>query len=243
MRPARHVMPSHDDSRASVAIVEDDREMRELLREALGNQGYAVVAVGAGAAADDVVLGGSVDAVILDVWLPDADGVELCRAWRRSGLRIPILMLTARTDVASRVAGLDAGADDYLGKPFALAELRARLGALLRRGGRPLRGQIFRSGPVTVDFGRRQAWVGGREVAITRRELEVLERLAEGAGQAVSRDDLLQDVWGEATRETAASLEVMVARLRRKLERPGGSAVVRTVRGYGYAIVTAEETA
>ena len=92
-----------------------------------------------------------------------------------------------------------------------------------------------------LDFSRRQAWVGGQEVAITRRELEVLERLAEAGGHAVSRDDLLQDVWGEATRETAASLEVMVARLRRKLERPGGSAIVRTVRGYGYAVVSGED--
>ena len=231
-------MPNSDSRRVRVVIVEDDREMRELLREALGNQGYVVTAVGSGAAADEVVLGGGTDAVILDVWLPDADGVDLCRAWRRSGLRIPILMLTARTDVAARVAGLDAGADDYLGKPFALAELRARLAALLRRGGRPLRGEVFRRGPVTVDFGRRQAWVAGQEVAITRRELEVLERLAEAGGHAVSRDDLLQDVWGESTRETAASLEVMVARLRRKLERPGGSALVRTVRGFGYAIVS-----
>jgi two-component system, OmpR family, response regulator len=234
-------MPSTDAGRASIAVVEDDREMRELLREALDNQGYAVTAVGTGAAANEAVRGGDVDAVILDVWLPDADGVELCRGWRRAGLRIPILVLTARTDVAARVAGLEAGADDYLGKPFALAELRARLAALLRRGGRPLRGELFRRGAVSVDFGRRQAWVGGQEVAITRRELEVLERLAEAGGRAVSRDDLLQDVWGEATRETAASLEVMVARLRRKLERPGGSPVVRTVRGYGYAIVSGED--
>ncbi|HEY8151237.1 MAG TPA: response regulator transcription factor [Vicinamibacteria bacterium] len=234
-------MASTDTGRVRVAVVEDDREMRELLREALGNEGYAVTAVGSGVGANEAVRGGDVDAVILDVWLPDADGVELCRAWRRSGLRIPILMLTARTDVAARVAGLEAGADDYLGKPFALAELRARLTALLRRGGRPLRGELFRRGPVTVDFGRRQAWVGGQEVAITRRELEVLERLAEAGGHAVSRDDLLQDVWGEATRETAASLEVMVARLRRKLERPGGSAIVRTVRGYGYAVVSGED--
>jgi two-component system, OmpR family, response regulator len=234
-------MPSTDTGRASIAVVEDDREMRELLREALDNQGYAVTAVGTGAAANEAVRGGDVDAVILDVWLPDADGVELCRGWRRAGLRIPILVLTARTDVAARVAGLEAGADDYLGKPFALAELRARLAALLRRGGRPLRGELFRRGAVSVDFGRRQAWVGGQEVAITRRELEVLERLAEAGGRAVSRDDLLQDVWGEATRETAASLEVMVARLRRKLERPGGSPVVRTVRGYGYAIVSGED--
>src|SRR6185436_41812 len=214
-------------ARVRVAVVEDDREMRELLREALGNEGYAVTAVGTGAAASEAVRG--------------ADGVELCRGWRRTGLRIPILMLTARTDVAARVAGLEAGADDYLGKPFALAELRARLTALLRRGTRPLRGEIFRRGAVRVDFGRRQAWVGEQEVAITRRELEVLERLAEAGGRAVSRDDLLQDVWGEATREAAASLEVMVARLRRKLERPGGSPIVRTVRGYGYAVASAEE--
>ena len=234
-------MPSVDTGRVRVAIVEDDREMRELLSEALGHEGYAVTAVGSGAAASEAVRGGDLDAVVLDVWLPDADGVELCRGWRRSGLRIPVLMLTARTDVASRVAGLEAGADDYLGKPFALAELRARLSALLRRGTRPLRGEIFRRGPVSVDFGRRQAWVGGQEVAITRRELEVLERLAEAGGRAVSRDDLLQDVWGEATRETAASLEVMVARLRRKLERPGGSPIVRTVRGYGYAVVSGED--
>ncbi|HET6898824.1 MAG TPA: response regulator transcription factor [Vicinamibacteria bacterium] len=234
-------MPSPEAGRLRVAVVEDDREMRELLREALGNEGYAVTAVGTGAAASEAVRGGDVDAVVLDVWLPDADGVELCRGWRRTGLRIPILMLTARTDVAARVAGLEAGADDYLGKPFALAELRARLTALLRRGARPLRGEVFRRGTVRVDFGRRQAWVGGQEVAITRRELEVLERLAEAGGRAVSRDDLLQDVWGEATRETAASLEVMVARLRRKLERPGGSPIVRTVRGYGYAVASGEE--
>jgi two-component system, OmpR family, response regulator len=234
-------MPAPEAARVRVAVVEDDREMRELLREALGNEGYAVTAVGTGAAASEAVRAGDVDAVVLDVWLPDADGVELCRGWRRTGLRIPVLMLTARTDVAARVAGLEAGADDYLGKPFALAELRARLTALLRRGTRPLRGEIFRRGAVRVDFGRRQAWVGEEEVAITRRELEVLERLAEAGGRAVSRDDLLQDVWGEATREAAASLEVMVARLRRKLERPGGSSIVRTVRGYGYAVASGEE--
>jgi two-component system OmpR family response regulator len=231
-------MAAGEARRVRVAIVEDDREMRELLRDALGGEGYAVTAVGDGESASALVHGGGVDLVILDVWLPDANGVDLCRTWRRSGLRIPILMLTARTDVAARVAGLEAGADDYLGKPFALAELRARLSALLRRGARPLRGEVFRRGPVTVDFGRRQAWIAGEEVAITRRELEVLERLAEAGGRAVSRDDLLQDVWGESTKEAAASLEVMVARLRRKLERPGGSPLVRTVRGYGYAIVS-----
>jgi two-component system OmpR family response regulator len=225
--------------RPRVVIVEDDREMRQLLLDALGNDGYAVTAVGQGSEASEVVLQESVDVVVLDVWLPDVNGVQLCQDWREEGIRTPILMLTARTDVSSRVAGLEAGADDYLGKPFALAELRARLGALMRRRGRSLRGEMFRRGAVAVDFGRRRAWVGGREVAVTRRELEVLERLAEASGHAVSREDLLRDVWGEATRESAASLEVMVARLRRKLDHPGGR-LVRTLRGYGYALVATE---
>src|SRR5260221_13144568 len=171
-------MPPTDTGRLRVAVVEDDREMRELLREALGNEGYPGTAVGSGAGANEAGRGGDVDAVVLDVWLPDADGVELCRAWRRSGLRIPILMLTARTDVAARVAGLEAGADDYLGKPFALAELRARPRALLPPGGRPRRGGPFRPGPVPVAFRRRQARVGGEGGAVTRRGLEGLERLA-----------------------------------------------------------------
>jgi two-component system OmpR family response regulator len=217
-------------------VVEDDEETRGLLAEALANYGYAVLPVGRAEAADHAARSGAADAIVLDVWLPDADGMDLCRSWRRAGLGVPILMLTARTDVAARVSGLDAGADDYLGKPFAMAELRARLGALLRRGRRPLREQAFRRGVIVVDFARRQAWVSGREVPITRRELEVLERLAEHAGHPVSRDDILEDVWGEATPEAAASLEVIVARLRRKLDRPGEPALIRTLRGYGYAL-------
>ncbi len=222
-----------------LVVVEDDPEMRELLRDALRSHGYAVTAVGRGGAAEEAVLAGAADAVILDVWLPDGDGIDRCRAWRRAGVRTPILMLTARTDVGSRVEGLDAGADDYLGKPFAMAELRARVAALLRRGVRAARTGVFRQGAVEVDFARRQAWVSGREIAITRRELEVLDALADAGGRAVARDDLLEALWGEATREAAASLEVMVARLRRKLERPGGQPLIRTVRGFGYAIVPA----
>jgi DNA-binding response OmpR family regulator len=221
-------------------VVEDDPELRELLRDALGSGGFSVTAVSRAAAADKVIQEGAADAVILDVWLPDGDGVDRCRAWREKGVRTPILMLTARTDVASRVAGLDAGADDYLGKPFAMAELRARISALLRRGRRTLRESVLRLGLVVVDFARRQAWVHGREVAITRRELEVLESLAEAGGRAVSRDELLESLWGGVTPEAAASLEVMIARLRRKLERPGGRPLIRTVRGFGYAIAGGE---
>jgi two-component system, OmpR family, response regulator len=219
-----------------VLIVEDDEETRSLLSEALAGHGYAVSAVARGAAADQLVSAGAADAVVLDVWLPDADGVELCRAWRSRGLELPILMLTARTDVAGRVSGLDAGADDYLGKPFAMAELRARLGALLRRGARPLRKQVFRHGPVVVDFECRQAWVAEQEVPITRREVEVLERLAQEGGRPVSRGELLAQIWGDSAPEAAASLEVIVARLRRKLEGPGARGLIRTVRGYGYAV-------
>src|SRR5262249_50765172 len=157
---------------------------------------------------------GEIDAVVLDVWLPDADGTSLCRAWRLAGLSFPIIMLTARTEVAARVAGLDAGADDYLGKPFAVAELRARLSALLRRGGRPRRGRRAGHGSILVDFARRQVWDAGRGVPVTARELAVLERLAEERGRPVSREDVLRSVWGEATADSGASLEVMVARLR-----------------------------
>jgi DNA-binding response OmpR family regulator len=224
-----------------VLVVEDDAEMRALIREALLGAGYEPVTVPDGRSADEFLRRDQADAVILDVWLPDADGVRLCRQWREDGLRLPLLMVTARTEVSARVAGLDAGADDYLGKPFAVAELRARLAALFRRGARSLRGEVLRKGRVTVDFGRRQAWVAGHEVPITRRELDVLERLTEAEGRAVSRDEILEDLWGEATPEAAASLEVIVARLRRKLEREGRTPLIRTLRGFGYAVAWEED--
>ena len=221
---------------AAVLVVEDDAETRKVVAEALGAEGHRVTAVGRGEGATQMLRGGGIDAVVLDVWLPDGNGIDLCREWRGAGIRVPILMLTARTDVSSRVKGLDAGADDYLGKPFALSELRARLRALLRRGAQPAQERILERGGLRVDFGRRRAWVGSSEVPLTRRELEVLERLFWAQGHAVSRDDLLEEVWGESTPETASSLEVIVARLRRKLEGPSGATVIRTLRGYGYAL-------
>ena len=228
-------MKSGADSEA-ILIVEDDAETRTVVAEALVAEGHRVIAVGLGEAGAKALRAGGIAAVVLDVWLPDGNGIDLCRDWRRSSVRIPILMLTARTDVSSRVKGLDAGADDYLGKPFALSELRARLRALLRRGARSVQEQVFELGRLRLDFGRRQAWLGSAEVPLTRRELDVLERLHSAKGHAVSRDDLLEEVWGEATPEAAASLEVIVARLRRKLEGPAGAAVIRTLRGYGYAL-------
>jgi DNA-binding response OmpR family regulator len=223
-----------------IFLLEDDAETRRAVSAALVDDGFDVIARARAQGSERALREGSANAVILDVWLPDANGIDLCREWRKNGLDLPILMLTARTDVGSRVAGLDAGADDYLGKPFALAELRARLRALIRRGPRSHADRVLRRGDVVVDFRRRQAWVAGAEVAVTRRELAVLERLWRGEGTAVSRDDILEQVWGEVTRDAAASLEVIVARLRRKLEREARGALIRTVRGFGYALTPSD---
>jgi len=224
-----------------ILLVEDDAETRDALSRFLSDEGYRVVSAARGDAGTRALKAGAVDAAILDVGLPDVSGIDLCRDWRAAGLRLPVLMLTARTDVSSRVRGLEAGADDYLGKPFALSELRARLRALLRRGSDPLRRRVLTLGPLTIDFGRRQAWIAEVEVPLTRREIDVLERLAWARGHVVSRDDLLEEIWGESTPETTASLEVIVARLRRKLERGGKESLIRTVRGVGYALAGAPD--
>lgn len=218
-----------------ILLVEDEPATRRLVSRALVDEGFDLVSAARGDAATRTLREGGVDAVVLDLWLPDGSGIELCRQWRARGIDVPILMLTARTDVASRVAGLDAGADDYLGKPFALSELRARLRALLRRGRLPVEERVLVRRELSIDFGRRLARLGGSEVPLTRREFEVLERLAWGKGHAVARADLLEEIWGESSAETAASLEVIVARLRRKLEAQGRR-LIRTVRGYGYAL-------
>lgn len=221
-----------------VLVVEDDAETREGIAQALASDGHEVVRAERGESGTRAVRSGAVDAVILDVMLPDGSGVDLCRDWRASGVRLPILMLTARTDVSSRVRGLDAGADDYLGKPFALSELRARLRALLRRGAGADRSRTARIGDVTLDLSRRRAFAANDEVPLTRREFDVLERLVSARGRVVSRADLLDGLWGESTPESAASLEVIVARLRRKLDRRNGESLIRTVRGVGYALAT-----
>lgn len=230
-------MTAHAPSgRAAVLIVEDDAETRRVVEEALQADGHRVIVAGRCEEARQALLAGGVAAAVLDVWLPDGNGMDLCRDLRRAGVRVPVLMLTARTDVSSRVKGLDAGADDYLGKPFALSELRARLRALLRRGAPEVREPILERGRVRIDFERRQAWAGRSEIPLTRREIDVLERLFWAKGRAVQRDDLLEELWGRATPETVASLEVIVARLRRKLDEGAGGPLIRTLRGYGYAL-------
>jgi len=225
------------DRHPCVLVVEDDSETRDFVARALGEDGLEVRTASRAETARKLVRDGDVDLVILDLGLPGPSGLDLCAELRREESVVPILMLTARTDVASRVEGLEAGADDYLGKPFALAELRARVRALLRRGSRPgPPGAVLEHAGVRVDVRRRRAFLGAEELPLTRRELDLLARLVRAGGVVVARETLLEDVWGADTPEAAASLEVIVSRLRRKLRQGGRASLLRNVRGIGYAL-------
>ena len=226
---------------STVVVVEDDAETREFVARALAEEGLDVRVAARAEPARALLRDGGVGLVVLDVGLPGATGFDLCEELRREGFDVPILMLTARSDVASRVEGLEKGADDYLGKPFALAELRARVRALLRRARTAPPAAIVEHAGIRVDLRRRRAFRGDEELPLTRRELDLLVRLLKARGVVVPREALLEDVWGRDTPEAAASLEVIVSRLRRKLPRPDGGSLVRNVRGVGYALDEAGE--
>lgn len=176
---------------------------------------------------------GEFDVIVLDLGLPDGNGLELCSQLRADGIETPILCLTARGEVTDRVQGLDAGADDYLRKPFALAEVRARVRALARRGGQapPRRIEAY---SLAIDFGARRLLRAGREVPLTAREWAVLEILAARVGRLVKRDDLLEGAWNEISSAASESLDVILSRLRRKLGDEG--CAIRTVRGEGFVL-------
>lgn len=229
-------MPAETLDPARILVVEDDATTRESLARALRLDGHRVETAARGETASRLLQTPPWAAVVLDLGLPDGSGLDWCREWRRRGHTVPILILTARGDVGSRVEGLDAGADDYLGKPFALSELKARVRALLRRAGDGADNRLLVHGDLRVDFAKRRAMAGSDEVPITRREFEVLERLAGARGRLVAKNELLEELWGEATPETAASLEVIITRLRRKLDRGAAESVIRTLRGSGYAL-------
>jgi DNA-binding response OmpR family regulator len=214
-----------------VLIVDDHPELRDLVARALSRDDHTVtVAASLSEARERLALRGA-DLVILDLALPDGTGIDLCRELRRDQSSIPILLLTAHGEVPQRVAGLDAGADDFLAKPFAMAELRARVRALLRRGS-VLRANVRTIQDVELDFGARRASRAGVEVPLTAREWSLLDLLARRAQRAVSRDEILETVWGDLSESASASLDVIVARVRRKL----GNGALRTVRAYGYAL-------
>jgi two-component system OmpR family response regulator len=218
-----------------VLLVEDDERLAGSVARGLRAEGYAVDVAGRG---DDAVLQARVhdyDVVILDVMLPGLDGVSVCRTLRESGRWSPVLMLTARDGVADRIRGLDAGADDYLVKPFDFGELVARVRALLRRGA-PERPAVVVAGDLAVDPASRSVTRAGRRVQLSAREFAVLELLARRAGQVVSRTDLLEHVWDRNYQGSTNIVDVYVGYLRRKLENPFGRPLIHTVRGAGYLV-------
>jgi two-component system OmpR family response regulator len=216
-----------------VLVVDDHADTRKLLARSLERASCGVKMAASCGDAEATLGQGEFDVVVLDVMLPDGSGIDLCGRLRAARLQVPILLLTARGEVRDRVAGLDAGADDYLVKPFAVAELVARVKALARRG--PVVRELALSiGPVVVDLESRRVRVDGRDVPLTGKELAIVEVLASRRGGVLTRDRLIESVWGDATESAAASLEVLVARIRRKLG--SGAAALRTLRGVGYAL-------
>ncbi len=215
-----------------ILIVEDHDETRELVARHFGRSGYAVATSVTCGDAEVLLAEREFEVVILDVMLPDGSGIDLCARLRQRGSAVPILLLTARGDVRDRVSGLEAGADDYLVKPFALAELVARVRALGRRG--PIRRERAISfGAVSVDLERREVSVSGRPVPLTAREVSIVAVLASRRG-IVSREFLLDSVWGETGESAQNSLDVLIGRIRRKLGEHGS--VLKTVRGLGYSL-------
>jgi two-component system OmpR family response regulator len=216
-------------------LVEDDERLAGSLARGLRGEGYAVDLAATG---DEAVVHAQVhdyDVVVLDVMLPGLDGVSVCRTLRAAGRWSPVLMLTARDGVADRIRGLDAGADDYLVKPFDFGELVARLRALLRRGA-PERPAVVVAGDLEVDPARRSVTRAGRRVELSAREFAVLELLARRAGQVVSRTELLEHVWDRNYQGSTNIVDVYVGYLRRKLENPFGRPLIHTVRGAGYRV-------
>jgi two-component system response regulator MprA len=224
------------DGRARVLVAEDDRSVRESLVMALGLEGYDVEAVGDGEQALDAVLTREPDAVVLDVMMPFVDGLTVCRRLRARGIKVPILMLTARHEVADRVSGLDAGADDYLVKPFALDELSARLRALLRRTSVTGHDDTLQVDDLVLDPLGRTASRAGQSLELTKTEFDLLELLMVNAGVVLARDVIYDRIWGYDFETSSRSLDVYIGYLRSKTEADGASRLVHTVRGVGYVL-------
>ena len=225
-----------DQGAAHILIAEDDRGIRESLERALRFDGYQVQAVSNGAEALEAVHQKEPDLVILDVMMPFVDGLTVCRQLRDRYRDLPILMLTARYEVSDRVAGLDAGADDYLVKPYAMSELSARLRALLRRTSVSGTNDLLSVGDMTLDPRARLARRGGRLLDLTKTEFDLLELLMFNAGVVLDRDTIYERIWGYDFETTSRSLDVYVGYLRSKTELDGADRVLHTVRGIGYVL-------
>ena len=215
-------------------MAEDDRGVRESLARALEFEGYEVITAPDGVEALNQVSSGEPDLVILDVMMPGFDGMEVARKLRAKGNPVPILMLTARHEVTDRVQGLDAGADDYLVKPFSLDELLARLRALLRRGGVSESTELLGLADLSLDPAARLVTRGDRQVDLTKTEFDLLELLVFNKGIVVTRDVIYDRIWGYDFETSSNSLDVYIGYLRRKLEAEGEPRLIHTVRGVGY---------
>ena len=221
-----------------ILVVDDDRAVRESLRRSLSFNGYTVDLAEDGVEALDAITNERPDALILDVMMPRMDGLEVCRQLRGTGDDIPILVLTARDTVSERVSGLDAGADDYLPKPFALEELLARLRALLRRTGpeEASENALMTFGDLSLDPATREVHRGNRPISLTRTEFALLEMLIANPRRVLTRSRILEEVWGFDFPTSGNALEVYVGYLRRKTEAEGESRLIHTVRGVGYVL-------
>jgi two-component system response regulator MprA len=219
-----------------ILVVDDDRAVREALRRALSLAGYEVQMAEDGEQALERMVQSEPDAVVLDLGLGALDGLEVCRRVRRMGSRVPILILTARDEVSDRIDGLDAGADDYMVKPFDVGELEARLRALLRRANPDAQGGTLSFAEVRLDSSRHGAQVGESFVELTRTEYQLLELLMLNPRQVLSHSLIYDRVWGYDFGPTSNALRVYVGYLRRKLEQAGARDLIHTVRGVGYSL-------
>lgn len=220
---------------ARILVVEDDSAVRDALQRALSFEGYTIETATDGAVALSSIREDPADLVVLDVMMPHVDGIETCRRIRASGDTVPILMLTAKTAVGDRVEGLDAGADDYMAKPFALDELLARIRALLRRSYGDV-STVISYADLTIDPAARTAVRGDRDLGLTKTEFDLLTLLARSPGIVLDRDTIYEEIWGIDFLTSSNSLDVYIGYLRRKTEAGGEPRLIHTVRGVGYVL-------
>ncbi len=215
-------------------LVEDNATLADAVSRSLSKLDYAVDVLNEGDSADEVLASQTYDLIILDLTLPKMDGLEVLRNLRRRGSDCPVLILTARTEVQQRVAGLDLGADDYLTKPFALEELEARVRAMLRRRSGEARSAVMCHGVLSFDTQSRSCWIEGRDIDLTPRERSLLEVLLRRVGKVVSKEQIAESIFSFDDEASLSSIEIYVHRLRKKLSHP--NVTIRTVRGLGYLL-------
>jgi two-component system response regulator MprA len=219
-----------------VVVAEDDPSVRNAVERVLDLEGYQVKTANDGNAALDLIVSSKPHAVVMDVMMPFADGLTVTRELRHRGNRTPVLLLTARHEVGDRVAGLDAGADDYLVKPFAVDELLARVRALLRRYESPTSAAVMSLGDLSMDVNKREVKRGGKVLDLTKTEFDLLHILLEQQDIVLSRDYLYEHIWGFNFETNSKSLDVYIGYLRRKLDDSGEEKLLHTVRGVGYVM-------